>query len=108
MRVFPEQASGINENRQPLQHLLTRAEPHEFPRLLIEYPDRCGYRYVERHLNSHGVTMESTHVKAAKTSQEELTEDLRTIITVVSARLYGKLARVSSENQKTDDRDERR
>ena len=93
VRMFQEQASGINENRKQLQYLLTMAEQREFQRLLIEYPDRLarfGYRYLERHLNSHGVTIETTHVKESKTSQEELTEDLLTIITVFSARLYGK------------------
>ena len=61
------------------------AEHHEFQRLLIEYPDRLarlGYHYWERHWNSHGVTIESTPVHQAKTSSEELTEDLLTIITV--------------------------
>ena len=93
IRVFQEQASGINENRKLLQQLLTMAEHQEFQRLLIEYPDRLarfGYRYLERHLNSHGVTIESTHVQEPKTSSEELTEDLLTMITVFSARLYGK------------------
>lgn len=95
IRVFQEQASGINENRKQLQQLLTMAEHREFQRLLIEYPDRLarfGYRYLERHLNSHGVTIESTQVHEPKTSSEELTEDLLTIITVFSARLYGKRA----------------
>ena len=93
IRVLQEQASGINEHRKQLQQLLTMAEHQEFQRLLIEYPDRLarfGYRYLERHLNSHGVTIESPHHKEAKTSSEELTEDLLTIITVFSARLYGK------------------
>ncbi|MCL4319099.1 MAG: IS607 family transposase, partial [Firmicutes bacterium] len=69
------------------------AEHQEFPRLLIEYPDRLarfGYRYLERHLNSHGVTIESTPVHEPQTSSEERTEDLRTMITVFSARRYGK------------------
>lgn len=104
IRVFQEQASGINENRKQLQQLLTMAEHHEFQRLLIEYPDRLarfGYRYLERHLNRHGVTIESTHVKEASTSQEELTEDLLTIITVFSARLYGKRSQAFRQKTKT-------
>ncbi len=65
----------------------------EFQRVLIEYPDRLtrfGYRYLARHLNSHGVTIESTQGSEPKTSLEELADDLLTIITVFSARLYGK------------------
>ena len=51
------------------------AEHREFPRLLIEYPDRLarfGYDYLERYLNSHGVTIESPQVHEPKTSSEEL------------------------------------
>ena len=55
VRMFQEEASGINENRQPRQHLLTMAEQWEFQRLVIEYPDRLarfGYRYLARFLHS--------------------------------------------------------
>ncbi len=103
MRVFQEQASGINENRKQLQHLMTMAEQREFQRLLIESPDRLarfGFRYLERYLKSHGVIIESTHAKEPKTSQEELVEDLLTIITVFSARLYGKRSQEFREKTK--------
>ncbi|PSR22991.1 MAG: IS607 family transposase [Sulfobacillus thermosulfidooxidans] len=63
-RMFQEQASGFNENRQPLHHLLRLAEQHTIQRVLIEFPDRLarfGYRYLERFLRSHGVTVEVTH-----------------------------------------------
>jgi predicted site-specific integrase-resolvase len=103
IRVFQEQASGINEHRKPLQHLMTMAEQREFQRLLIEYPDRLarfGFHYLERYLKSYGITIESTHVKEPKSSQEELVEDLITIITVFSARLYGKRAQEFREKTK--------
>ncbi len=92
LRVFQEQVSGIDENRKQLHHLLQLAEQHEIQRVLIEFPDRLarfGYRYLERFLNSHGVTVEVTHKAEPKSSQEELVNDLLTIVTVFSARLYG-------------------
>lgn len=92
-RVFQEQASGINENRKQLHQLLQLAEQHEIQRVLIECPNRVarfGYRYVERFFRSHGVTVEVTHKTEPKSSQEELVNDLLTIVTVFSARLYGK------------------
>jgi putative resolvase len=103
IRVFQEQASGINEHRKQLQHLMTMAEQREFQRLLIEYPDRLarfGFRYLERYLKSYGITVESTHVTEPKSSQEELVEDLITIITVFSARLYGQRAQEFREKTK--------
>jgi putative resolvase len=104
VRMFQEQASGINDNRKQLQHLLTMAEHREFQRLLIEYPDRLarfGYRYLERLLHSYGVTIEATHIKESQTSQEELTEDLLMMITVFSARLYGKRSQEFRHKAKT-------
>ncbi len=92
-RVFQEQASGIDENRKQLHHLLQLAEQHEIQRVLIEFPDRLvrfGYRYLERFLSSHGVTVEVTHKTEPKSSQEELVTDWLTIVTGFSARLYGK------------------
>ena len=108
VRVFQEQASGINEHRKQLQHLLIMAEHREFQRLLIEYPDRLarfGYYYLERYLNSHGVTIESTQVHEPKTSSEELTDAYYGLFGQTVRQTF---TRVSSENKKTDDRDERR
>jgi excisionase family DNA binding protein len=92
IRVFQEQASGVNENRQQLDHLLNMAEQREFQRLLIEYPDRLartGYRYLERFFADFGVKIESTHVMEPKASQQELALDLLKLISVFSGRLYG-------------------
>ena len=93
VRVFSEQASGINENRKQLSALLKLAEEHRMERVLIEFPDRLarfGYRYLERFLSSHRVTIEVTHKTEPKSSQEELVQDLLTIVTVFSVRMYGK------------------
>ncbi len=99
VRVFSEQASGINENRKQLSALLKLAEERQMERqmerVLIEFPDRLarfGYRYLERFLNSREVAVEVTHKTEPKSSQEELVQDLLTIVTVFSTRLYGKRA----------------
>lgn len=102
-RVFQEQASGINENRKQLHHLLHLAEQHTIQRVLIEFPDRLarfGYRYLERFLRSQGVTVEVTHKTEPKSSQEELVNDLLTIVTMFSARLYGKRSQEFREKAK--------
>lgn len=93
LRVFQEQASGINENRKQLATLMKMAENKEFSVLLIEFPDRLarfGYKYIERFLQSHDVMIISTHKTEPKSSQAELVDDLLSIITVFSARMYGK------------------
>ena len=41
-------------------------------------------------MNGHGMTVENTHKTEPKSSQEELVQDLLTIVTVFSVRMYGK------------------
>lgn len=93
VKVFQEQDSGINENRKQLQKLIHMAEKKELDVLLIEYPDRLalfGYLYLEQLFRICGAEIISTQKKEPRSSQEELTENLLTIITVFSARMYGK------------------
>jgi len=41
-------------------------------------------------MNSHGMTVEVTHKTGPNSSREELVQDLLTIVTVFSVRMYGK------------------
>lgn len=93
LRIFQEQASGINEKRKQLEILMKMAENKEFSILLIEFPDRLarfGYKYIERFLQSYDITVISTQKTEPKSSQAELVDDLLSIITVFSAGMYGK------------------
>ena len=109
VRVFSEQASGIHENRKQLSALLKLSEERQMERVLIEFPDRLarfGYRYLERFLNSHGVAVEATHKTEPKSSQEELVQDLLTIVTVFSPGCTANDRRSSDKGQKAHGRDE--
>lgn len=51
---------------------------------MVTYPDklaRFGLRYIERHLNHCGVSVEFLKPKQEKEPREEVIEDLITIIT---------------------------
>lgn len=94
--IFEETASGLNENRKKLHGMLRMAEAGEFSILLIEFKDRLsrfGFRYLEDYLSHLGVTIEVAEKRKVKQPQEELAEDLVTIITSFSARLYGMRSR---------------
>ncbi|KUK36562.1 MAG: putative resolvase [Thermacetogenium sp.] len=85
-------ASGLNQNRRGLERVLKMAERGEFKKLLIEYPDRLarfGYAYLERHLKHCGVEIEVTSQREPVDAHTELVQDLLTIVTSFSARLYG-------------------
>lgn len=86
-------ASGLNDDRSGLNKLMKEAMDRSFDTLLIEYEDRLtrfGYKYLERYFRSHGVEIITKEEREDKTDEEELVEDILKIVTVFSARLYGK------------------
>ena len=81
------------------------AKENEITDVAIRYKDRLtrfGYGYLEEYFNSHGVTI---HVldqeEEIKTAQEELADDLISIITSFSGKLYGLRSKKHKELQKT-------
>ena len=91
--VFAQQASGINEKRRGLRRLLEMGKAGEIDVVFVEFKDRLarfGYSYIEPFLTSYGVRVICLEEAPGVSSEEELTKDLVTIITVFSARLYGR------------------
>jgi len=88
-----EVASGLNKNRKELKKLLTIISEGKIDILLIEYKDRLarfGYKYLEIYCNAFGVTIIEVEQQESKEPQEELVEDMISIVTGFSARIYGK------------------
>ena len=97
--------SGLNDKRKGLHKLMKLAKENEITDIAIRYKDRLtrfGYGYLEEYFNSHGVTI---HVldqeEEIKTAQEELADDLISIITSFSGKLYGLRSKKHKELQKT-------
>jgi putative resolvase len=97
--------SGLNDKRKGLHKLMKLAKEKEITDVAIRYKDRLtrfGYGYLEEYFNSHGVTI---HVldqeEEIKTAQEELADDLISIITSFSGKLYGLRSKKHKELQKT-------
>ena len=88
-----EQDSGMNDKRRGLWRVLRLAEKRGFDVLLIECPDRLarfGFRYLTEYLRAFDVRVETLGDMPPEASKEELTRDLITVLTVLSARLYGR------------------
>jgi len=88
-----EIASGLNESRKELKKLLSLVSEGKIDSLLIEYKDRLarfGYRYLEEYCNAFNVTIVEIEQQESKEPQEELVEDMISIVTSFSARIYGK------------------
>ena len=68
------------------------AEKDLIDKVIATYPDRLarfGLKYIERHLNYCGVSVEYIKPKKQKEPREELKEDLISIITSFAGKLYG-------------------
>jgi len=88
-----EVASGLNETRKELKKLLSIVAEKKIDILLIEYKDRLarfGYRYLEEFCTVFNVTIIEIEQQESKEPQEELVEDMISIVTGFSARIYGK------------------
>jgi len=91
--TFSDIASGMNENRKDLNKLLKEVTSGKISKIFITHKDRLtrfGYGYLETFCNIHGTTIEVLNSNENKSFQEELTEDLISIIHHFSMKFYGK------------------
>ena len=93
LKVFSEVGSGLNDNRTELKKLLDMVMNDEVDRIFILYKDRLtrfGFNYLEQICNKFGtkIIVISEEIQE-KSIQEELAEDIISIIHSFSGKLYG-------------------
>jgi putative resolvase len=97
--------SGLNDKRKGLLKLMKMAQDGEITDVAIRYKDRLtrfGFNYLEMYFNSHSVNIHILNEDdKQKTIHEELVEDLLSIVTSFSGRLYGIR---SNKNRTTKDK----
>jgi putative resolvase len=85
-------ASGLNTNRRGLKKLYKYIDDEMIGKVLITYEDRLtrfGYEYLEHYFDQNGVEIVVAKQNDKKSLQEDLVNDLISIITSFSGRLYG-------------------
>jgi len=90
--VITDIGSGLNEKRKGFLRLLDRVLHNEVDKVVILYEDRLtrfGFDTLKKVFEAHGTTIEVLNQADAKPPQEELVEDLITIISHFSGKLYG-------------------
>jgi putative resolvase len=90
--IFTDVGSGLNEKRKNYQKLLKMIIERKLTKIVISYPDRLtrfGFSTIESFCSSFGVKIEVLNDNVYKTPQEELVQDLITIIAHFSGKLYG-------------------
>ena len=91
--ILKEVGSGLNDKRPQLQKLLKMVCNYEVRNIYITYKDRLtrfGYHYLETMFLAHNVNIIIVKDEnAEKSVQEELVEDMMSLIASFSGKLYG-------------------
>ncbi|MDI9475668.1 MAG: IS607 family transposase [Natronincolaceae bacterium] len=90
IHIFEEIAGGLNDKRRELTKMLKRL--NDVDTIVIEYPDRLarfGYNYIVEFCKSVDVSIETVEQNKELEPNEEMVNDLISIVTCFSAKLYG-------------------
>lgn len=90
--VVAEIASGVNDNRRGLKKLLNLIRKRKAKCVVVEYKARLarlGLNFLLEFFKDYEVQVIVIH-ETDQTPKEELVQDLITIVTSYSARIYGK------------------
>ena len=91
-RIIQDLGSGLNYNKKGLKELIELICSQRINRIIINYKDRLiryGYEIMENICELNGVKIEIINHTEDKTYEQELVEDVLSIITVFSSKLYG-------------------
>ena len=91
IEILKDVSSGLKEDRRNFQKLLRMVINKEVSKVIIAYPDRLtrfGFKTLEEFFRSYGTEIVVIN-HGEKSPQEELVEDLITIISHFAGKLYG-------------------
>lgn len=100
IQVFEEVGSGMSDERPKLKRLFKLIESGQIDRVVVEHKDRlCRFmfQFLVDYFASHGVQIEWVDEVLGKSYEEELVEDILSLMSSFSAKIYGKR---SAENRK--------
>ena len=100
--VFAEVGSGMNDKRNKLIKLMKLASDKKISKVVIEHKDRLirfNYNILEMYFNSHGVVVEYVEQTLNKSFENELVEDMLTLMASFSAKIYGKRSHQNRKNK---------
>lgn len=89
--TYSDIASGLNYERKEWNTLLKRVEKKEIETIYITYKDRFvrfGFEWFEKFCNEHGTEIVTLNQKNTSL-EEELADDLMSIVHVFSCKSYG-------------------
>lgn len=90
--VYEEVGSGMNDKRSKINKLLKLAEEKKIRKVIIEHKDRLtrfNKNIYIKYFESHGVEVEWTQETLEASYENELVEDMLSLIASFSSRIYG-------------------
>ena len=91
VEILKDVGSGLNESRRNFQKLLRMVMNKEVSKVIVAYPDRLtrfGFKTLEELFKSYGTQIVTIN-REEKSPQQELVEDLITIVSHFAGKLYG-------------------
>lgn len=98
--ILQDVGSGMSDTRPSLRKLFKMVDSCQIDRVVVEHKDRLtrfGSGLIQAYFESHGVAVEWAEETLGKSYEEELVEDILSLMASFSARIYG---RRSAENRK--------
>lgn len=99
-QVFDEVGSGMNDSRSKLHQLMRLVFGRKISKVIIEHKDRLSrfnYNIFKVFFESYGVEIKCVENKLPKSFEDELVDDMLTLMASFSAKIYGKRG---AENRK--------
>lgn len=90
--IIEDIGSGLNFKKQGLLKLINLIENNKIERILLNYKDRLlryGNEIIYEICKYHNIEIVVLSESESKTYEEELVDDVLSVITVFSAKLYG-------------------
>ena len=107
--ILKEVGSGLNDNRKCLQKLLSLVCRNEVRNVYVTYKDRLtrfGYHYLETMFSAHGVKIIVVKdLSSGRSVQEELVDDMMSLIDSFSGKLYGMRSRAGKKKDQNDEKE---
>ncbi|MEK6833159.1 MAG: IS607 family transposase [Nanoarchaeota archaeon] len=107
VEVITEVASGMNDKRQKLHKMMDLVIEKKIDVVLIEHKDRLTrfmFDYLTKFFISYGVRIEWTEDVLGKTYEQELVEDILSLMASFSAKIYSRRAAKNRKNKKDKDK----
>jgi len=101
--VFEEVGSGLNDNRSKLMQMMKLAETHKIGKVVIEHKDRLirfNKNILIKYFTSHNVSVEWISETLSQSFENELVEDMLSLLASFSSKIYGKRSAENRRNKK--------